>query len=286
MRTPELKKTILRMAGKKEFYGYEMHKKLEKRDINIGIGRLYSILGEMKQEGFLKDRWEKSQNGPKRRVYQTGEKGIEERNRILMDAIKTIHEFYTEYLLGLPPEHSVFNMMSDQLISDLQQNSNIAYAATRFSGPVRKLISSLQKKILGNIYAIQSNENGIDLNLENVSVLNGTFDDMPVKDNHLDLLIVTGNITSECLDSCLSEWRRVVNRDGTLAIVTPTAVIADYRDPLDIGEFIEQREHPRLESAENLNLDILSNEMAKYFENIETSKVVHITVLRATGPNR
>jgi DNA-binding PadR family transcriptional regulator len=263
-----------------------MHKKLEKRNINIGIGRLYSILGEMKQEGFLKDRWEKSQNGPKRRVYQTGEKGIEERNRILMDAIKTIHEFYTEYLLGLPPEHSVFNMMSDQLISDLQQNSNIAYAATRFSGPVRKLISSLQKKILGNIYAIQSNENGIDLNLENVSVLNGTFDDMPVKDNHLDLLIVTGNITSECLDSCLSEWRRVVNRDGTLAIVTPTAVIADYRDPLDIGEFIEQREHPRLESAENLNLDILSNEMAKYFENIETSKVVHITVLRATGPNR
>jgi len=285
MRTPELKSTILRMAGKNEFYGYEMHRKLEEREINIGIGRLYSILGEMKEEGLLEDRWEKSQSGPKRRVYQTGKKGDEERNKILMDAIRTVHEFYTDYLLSLPPEHSVFNIMSDFLTSDMQTNLNVAYTATRFTGPVRKLISSLTKKITGNIYAIHSNENGIDLDLENVSVLNGSFDDMPVKDNHLDLLIVTGNIRSDCLESCLNEWRRVVNSGGTLAIVTPTAVLADYRDPLDIGEFIEQREHPRIEPAENLNLDILSNEMAKYFEKVETKKVVHITVLRATGPN-
>ena len=48
MRTQELKKVILRLVGNREFYGYEIHRQLEERNINIGIGRLYSILTDMK----------------------------------------------------------------------------------------------------------------------------------------------------------------------------------------------------------------------------------------------
>ncbi len=285
MKTPELKTAILRLAGKGEFYGYEIHKKLEQRKITVGIGRLYSVLSEMKDDGLLKDRWEKSQNGPKRRVYRTGRKGDDAREKILLNAIKTVHEFYTEYLLSLPPKLSVFNMVSDLLIEKLPKKANLAYAATRFSGPVKKLIENLQQEFPdGNLYAIHSKENNTNLDLGKVSVLDGTFEDIPMKDDYLDLLAVTGNIRSDCIDSCLREWHRVLTGKGTLAIVAPTAVITKYKDPLGIGEFIEQREHPRLESAESFDVDILTSKMRKYFEKVDVKQVVHITVLRGFKP--
>jgi len=122
------------------------------------------------------------------------------------------------------------------------------------------------------------------LGLDEVSILDGTFEDIPVKNDYLDLLIVTGNIKSDCLDSCLGEWQRVIGAKGTLAIVTPTALLAKYEDPLEIGEFIEQREHPRLESEDSLDLEILTNEMKKYFEMVDVRQVVHITVFRGFNP--
>lgn len=285
MRTPELKTAILRMVGKDEFYGYEIHKKLEQRKIKIGIGRLYSILSDMKNEGFLKDRWEKSQSGPRRRVYRIAKKGNLARDEILSEAIKTVHEFYVEYLFSLPSEHSVFNIVTSFLVEKLPKKANVAYAASRFSGPVMKIMESLQEKFPeGNLYAIHPREKNVQLGIDAVSIVDGTFEDIPMKDDYLDLLVVTGNIRSDCLDVCLREWQRVLGENGRLAIITPTALLAKYNDPLDIGEFIEQREHPRLDSENLLDLKILSNEMKKYFDYVDIDKVVHITVIRGSNP--
>jgi len=286
MRTPELKTTILRMAGKGEFYGYEIHKKLEQRKIKIGIGRLYSILSEMKNKGFLKDRWEKSQSGPRRRVYRIAQKGSKARDDILGEAIKTVHEFYMEYLFSLPPELSVFNMVSDLLVENLPQDANAAYAASIFSGHIRKIMGSLQEKFpRGNLYAIHPREKNIQLGMDSVSLVDGTLEDIPMKDNYLDLLIVTGNIKSDCLDVCLREWQRVLGENGRLAIITPTVLLTKFDDPLDIGEFIEQREHPRLDSEEHLDFKTLSNEVKKHFDQVDVDKVVHITVIRGSNPS-
>ncbi|TET11773.1 MAG: PadR family transcriptional regulator [Candidatus Thorarchaeota archaeon] len=287
MRSAELKKAILKIAGKGEFYGYEIHRNLEQKKITIGIGRLYSILAEMKSEGLLKDRWEKSNSGPRRRVYRTAKLGDQERELILMEAIRTVHEFYIEYLNSLPPEHSAFTMITDLLVQKLPKDATIAYAASRFAGPVRKIISNLQDRLPeGNLYAIHPTEKGAEFGMENVSFVSGTFEDIPMKDDYLDLLVVSGNISSDTLDACLSEWQRVVNGKGTLAIASPTALMAKYKDPLEIGEFVEQREHPRLDSEDSLDLEILTNEMKKYFGRVVEKKVVHITVLRGFKPLR
>ncbi|MHA2027616.1 MAG: PadR family transcriptional regulator [Candidatus Thorarchaeota archaeon] len=289
MRSPELKSAILKMTGKSEFYGYEIHKELEHKKIKIGIGRLYSVLGEMMKEGLLKDRWEKSQSGPKRRVYRISKKGNKARDVILGEAIRTVHDFYMEYLQSLPPEHSVFNTVSDMLGSKMPKNAQMAYAADRFSGPVKKLVASLQARFPnGNLYAIHPLENGNsnDLGMENVSIVDGTFKDIPMKENYLDLLIVTDNVTRDCLSSCLDEWKRVVNENGTLALVMPTALLVEYKDPLGIGDYIEQREHARLDSDNPLYSDVLVKEMKKHFEHVDVDKVVHITIIRGFNPRK
>jgi hypothetical protein len=61
-------------------------------------------------------------------------------------------------------------------------------------------------------------------------------------------------------------------------------LLSKYVDPLDIGEFIEQPEHPRLDSEDLLDLEILSNEVKKYFAHVDVDKVVHITVIRGFNP--
>jgi len=287
MRTQDLKSSILRIAGKGEFYGYEIHRKLQENKIEVGIGRLYSILAEMKDDGLLKDRWEKSQSGPKRRIYRTAKKGDMKRDEILVEAIKTVHEFYTDYLNNLPPELSVFNSISKILAENLPENANMAYATTRFSEPVKKIIMSLVNEFKeGKLYAIHPRENNVEFGINAVSLVDGTFEDIPMKDNYLDLLVVTGNIRKDCLNSCLKEWQRVVGSNGTLAIISPTALLMKYEDPLGIGEFIEQREHPRLDSDDSLDVDFLTNEMKKYFERIDMKEVVHITLLRGFTPLR
>jgi len=284
MRTPELKTTILRMAGEREFYGYEIHKELEQKKIKIGVGRLYSVLAEMKDEGLLKDRWEKSQSGPKRRIYQIGKKGQNEREKILMEAIRTIHEFYTEYLLSLPPENSVFNIISEILTENLSEESKIGYASTKFSGPLRKILTELTQKMPdGKVYAISQQAKELDLGLEDVHSIEGTFEDLPMKDSFLDLLIVTGNVKKDSLTTYLSEWRRVLSKDGVFAFVAPTATITKFKDPLGIGEFIEQREHPQQDGEETLSSEILRKEMSNYFERVEERRIVHITILLGVG---
>lgn len=285
MRTHDLKTSILRIAGKGEFYGYEIHRKLQENKIEVGIGRLYSILAEMKDEGLLKDRWEKSQSGPKRRIYRTAKKGEIKRDEILTDAIKTVHEFYTDYLNNLPPELSVFSTISKVLSENLPENANMAYAATRFSEPVKKIITSLINELpKSKFYAIHPRENNVDLGINEISLVDGTFENIPMKDGYINLLIVTGNIRKDCLQSCLREWQRVVDNKGTLAIISPTALLVKYEDPLRIGEFIEQREHPRLDSEDSFDVDVLIDEMKKYFGRIDIRDVVHITVLRGFNP--
>lgn len=285
MRTYELKTTILRIAGKGEFYGYEIHRKLLENKIEIGIGRLYSILAEMKDEGLLKDRWEKSQSGPRRRIYRTAKKGDMKRDEILLEAIKTVHEFYTDYLYSLPTELSVFNIISKVVSENLPKNANIAYAATRFSEPVKKVIASLVNELpKSKLYAIHPREDIVDLGISEISIVDGTFEDIPMKDSYLDLLIVTGNIKKDCLQSCFKEWQRVIGSNGILAIISPTALLAKYEDPLTIGEFIEQREHPHIDSEDSFDMDFLTDEMKKYFRLIDVQEVVHISILRGIKP--
>ncbi|MFW9835322.1 MAG: helix-turn-helix transcriptional regulator [Candidatus Thorarchaeota archaeon] len=284
MRTPELKKIILRMSGKSEFYGYEIHKKLEEKQIKIGIGRLYSVLGEMKDEGLLVDRWEESRSGPKRRIYKIGQRGVKERDKILMDAIRTVHEFYTEYLMTLPPEHSVFNKISEILTKGLSQKSTIGYVATKFTGPLKKIIGQLRNDIEeGKVYAIAEKASEEDLGVTNVLVIEGTFEDLPIKNEFLDLLVVTGNLRGDSLEEYFSEWQRVLSKNGVLAIVTPTTTIATYEDPLEIGEFVEQREHPRTEDSNLLSQEIIQSKMTHFFKETEEHRVVHITVLLGRG---
>ncbi len=122
MKSDDIKKGILRIFRGGELYGYDIHKKLGTMDVDIDLSRLYRILNDMKKEGLLESRWEKSQSGPRKRMYRVTEGGQEKLREILLEAIEMVHGFYGEYLMGLPPEGNplleILNLMTESLRLD------------------------------------------------------------------------------------------------------------------------------------------------------------------------
>lgn len=70
MRTEDLRRTMLKSFGGREFYGYEVHKELASKKIEVGISRLYRVLTEMWRDKLLEGRWEKGQHGSRKRAYR------------------------------------------------------------------------------------------------------------------------------------------------------------------------------------------------------------------------
>jgi len=284
LRTKELRKIILSTIGGRTFYGYELHRQLLSENIEVGISRLYRTLNIMLNEGLLEGRWEKSPLGPKKRMYGLGEKGKREREKILFDAIQTVHSFYGEYLLNLPPKINVFNKISRLLATGLKGKVNIAYVIDDYSVVHEKVLYGLHKQTPeGRIYLVKPNSLEVDLRLDNLLSLEGGCTSIPLKDNFLDLVDVTGVPRKDLLEASLKEYHRVLKQSGTLAIVTPTIFVHKYEEPLTIGNFMEKYEH-EMQGTEYTDGEMLRALLKKFFQKIQERSIVHISIFLASEP--
>jgi PadR family transcriptional regulator PadR len=282
MKKKELKRDILKIFGDREFYGYELHKKLSALGVKIEISRLYRILNEMLKEELLEGRWEKSYLGPKKRVYKIGEKGREELNKILLSAIKTVHGFYAKYIIGLPTQTNPINNISSLLVKDLKEGT-LGYLIGRYSGMHEIIIRQINNYVPKTIkYFIKPPSLKMKLKLENLIMLNGTYNDISFRDNYLDLLIIIDLPSTNLLEESFAEWHRVVKQHGKIAIITPTILINNYRDPLTIGNYIEKYEHERIEKGEYINKKHLQKILKNYFKKIEEKEIIHMTIFLAS----
>lgn len=285
MRTEDLKRIILKMFGDKEFYGYEVHKKLVSEDVKVDISRLYRVLNEMLREGLLEGNWERSRFGPRKRVYRLGRKGREELNKILLDAIKTIHGFYGTYLMNLPPKDNPIDSICSLLTDALKGQGNIAYVTLERSVMHERIIRTLHSKApQGKLYFIKPDSMQMDLKLDNLLFLDGAYNNISLRKDYLDLLIVIDVPQKDSLATALREWHRVLKHNGTLAILTPTVLIHKYEDPWTIGDFIEKYEHEIVENGEHIDIEFLQTELKNFFQKIEERQIVHMTIFLASGP--
>jgi DNA-binding PadR family transcriptional regulator len=285
MRTGDLKQTILKLFGNREFYGYEVHKVLLSEDVKVEISRLYRVLSEMRREELLESRWEKSRIGPRKRVYQLGEKGKEELNNILVDAIKTVHGFYGAYLMSLIPKVNVFDDVVRSFTEGFKGYENVAYVISKHSRMNEVLISHIQSKLpQAKIFLVKPGPLEIDLKLDNLYLFDGFYHDIPLKTDFADCMIVIDLPKKENLERALKEWHRVLNSNGKLAILTPTILLESYEDPITIGDFIEKHEHETIEKGEHIDKSILEEHVKQHFNAIEEESIVHMTILRASEP--
>lgn len=271
------------LVGNKEFYGYEIHKTLENQGINIEISRLYRILNEMLKDNLFSSRWEKSTSGPKKRVYKLDRNGRKIREKILVDAIGVVHKFYGEYLVSLPSEINVFDMITDYFKDQINDTSKIGILTQRQSKIVEIIIKKIHKKTsLAKFFIIKPTSFKLNIKLKNLMFVEGDFSSIPLKDNYLNLLIVMGIPDKSLFNESLKEWSRIVNSKGELVVIAPTVLIEDYKDPKSIGEFFEEFEHYESQTMDKIGMDEMKRDLKKLFRNVEKTEIVHVTIFKAS----
>jgi len=284
VKTVDLKKTILKVFGGREFYGYEVHKVLLSRGVEIEISRLYRVLTEMLREGLLEGRWEKSRKGPKRRIYKMGEKGKDELDTIFLDAIQIVHMFYGKYLMSLAPKVNVLDTIYSPLTDELKKQSNIACVTPQYT-PMHEWFVRVVHRISpqGQLFLVKQESVQVDLKLDNLTVLNGSYCDIALRTDFLDLLVIMDLPSKNSLEEALKEWCRVLKQDGKLGILTPTILLEKHEDPLTIGDFVEKYEHETIEKGEKIDKTILQAQLQTFFATVEERQIVHMTILQASA---
>jgi PadR family transcriptional regulator PadR len=285
MRTDEIKKRILKTFRRGEFYGYDIHKRLDQDGIKIERSRLYRVLNEMAREDLLISRWEKSTAGPKKKMYVIGKEGKRKLREIHHEAIQTVHDFYGDYLMSLYPEIKVFDDIFDWLTEGLKGDAKVAYLVTSNSPMHEMVIRSLSQRVpKGRMYVIASKSLTRELIVETGVLLRGGYDNIPLRDQFLDMIICISLPKIDVLKDTLDELNRVLNDDGKMGVITPSILLQEHKDPLTIGDYIERYEHEVIERGEHLNKEDLQSLMKSKFKNIKEKELVHLTLLLASKP--
>lgn len=282
MRTDDLKRAILILLRNTEFYGYDINRRLAQQDMGSNSSRLYGVLNEMLKERLLRHRWERSKEGPRKKMYSLTDKGREELNEILKKSISTVHSFYGDYLRSLFPKVDVHGDFLKIMTDGQKEGDSLAYLSTKFSGTEQILIRILhQKNPHGKIYLIKPSTLDFSFEMENVTVIDGTSYDLPFKDNFVDRLITIGVPAQETLDESVKEWRRAINDGGRLIVVTPSILVQDHDEPMNIGDFVEMIEHQVVEKGSHVTPDLFFASLESQFNSVVVREVVHLTFITA-----
>jgi PadR family transcriptional regulator, regulatory protein PadR len=277
MKNNDLKKTILKECSNGQFYGYEINKKLTAKRVQIEIGRLYIILNQMEKEKLISSRWEKSNKGPKKKYYKITENGEKVLHQETLTAIHTIHEAYWAYLMKIKPQKSVFHKIARLIVNEPNRNDNITYFSDDLSPMHEKLLSALQElKPETTIYFVRPKDEKLNQPVEKTVYLEGEYDDFPLKNEFADLLIINGLPKKEKMNPSIQEWTRILREEGKIAVIVPTVILHQPKNPMSLTDFIEQLEH---KTGEKYDHKWIMEIITTFFENVEEKKILHITII-------
>lgn len=244
MKKHDLTSKILNTIGYEEIHGYDLHKEIAFHGTTISQSRLYSILADMVSNGLLTERWETSKHGPRKKMFALSETGLEQRMLLLIDSINSVHRFYVEYLGRLPQESNFFDQIWSTLTNKIPEKPRVAVLISHLSQPVRYLLSRSHNHFSDGVFYILKKP---DTELEGIGkdwlILDGIYDNIPLKDEYLDLLVVVGFHRSYANAAVVQEWHRTIRKNGTLAVMTSAIQTSEPKTPLSLGDFIETYQH-------------------------------------------
>ncbi len=281
----DLRRAILDLFRKGDLHGYEVKKRLELEGMIVDIGRIYTILNELNVEGLLSDRWERSESGPRRRIYSLDEKGKQEVKSNLLAAIQIVHKYYTDYIVSLYPKIDIMGDCVKLLIRGLEGKTNIGFFTPKRYPTLDMWLSRLQKELPeSNFYLIKPSHVDIKLVTGNTNILNGSYVDLPLKEDFVDLLMLYDLPNETQLKSSIREWHRVLSPKGNLGIITPSVLVNKQADPIDIGDFVEKYEHEVRGESNYIEGETLKNDLSNLFRQIEENLIIHMTLMMAFEP--
>ena len=222
-----LKDRILLLLDRAPRYGYDLLKTLKEHDSTLIITTLYRWLHQMESQGLVASDVQPSPNGPPRRVYRVGDRGVARLREMMRDSLEIILHFYEEYSryrLGcvcklIPDDADLFN--GRVLYSSCSQPNEFDTTLVRL---IAKKCSTTKLHVLGD--GLPTSEAEIPHRL-----VKGDLTDVRVPSGRYSLVWLNGVPEHQVLHLALVEIRRILADDGTLFITAPLTFFDEPHTP-------------------------------------------------------
>ena len=264
-----------------EMYGYEIQRLLSSQGEKLQLSYVYKTLKEMCDEGLLQGQLREGERGPQTRQYRLTAKGRKELGKIFGEATELIHDFYEEYVAGLPPE-----FFSDRFQTMLRE----VYGGRRIVGLIisepltvvhREILNGLlRRKGAERTYLIKPPHIIAEVERPNLTVLDGTFDDIPMKDKSLDAMIVVDIQDATYHERCCKEFLRVLRAGGVMVACCPFVGLGGTNDPLDVGEFMKKTKFT-LSGRPYLDKETIKKTLTEHFDYVDMANMGFLTAFVA-----
>ena len=238
----EMTAAILGAIQQGATYGYAIHRALGDAGLGVRLNHLYPVLRRLEDEGLITSSVVEGERGPNRRAYALtadGRKRLEER---LVDSIAVVRLAYLDHLAA---DETTMRRALD-LLAKYMPHAKLRGRTAMIVPPgylselnFRWFLSQLFEVAQGQVFLIRP-QGSFEIEEPQVTLLDGSETYVPLRDGHVDQVILVWIPRKRQWSRPLDEATRVLRRPGIVAIILPDALIArDVRIPIGIGAFME-----------------------------------------------
>ncbi|MDE1854037.1 MAG: PadR family transcriptional regulator [Thaumarchaeota archaeon] len=231
-----LRRLILRILANRELSGYEAWKELGAKGVKIRTNYLYMILAEMHRRELLKGRWVEGRRGPRRHLYTPSRKGEEELRKLLAESIEFVAAAFAQANMTARnlPEHvsSVRASFTSMGVPTPGSGKRIVLTTPSLD-PL--ICFPLSYQAFGeafpaaSVVVVKPPGTTFTVDAPNVTFLDGSRCNMPMKDGFADYLLLEGFPAGAPVEVTLAECYRVLKDRGYLIIRLPSVMTEEKK---------------------------------------------------------
>src|SRR5579875_2105687 len=282
---------------KREMTGSEIFRELSQKGIETWQNHVYTLLTKMEENGVLKSRWVENPNGrgPRKHLYRLGKMGEERRALMVKDSIELLmSEFIRtnskvrdlkDHIEGFR-ENFAFAQTGRTNIG--QTGSEVIVMTIPYYDPlichpvsINALAEAFPKSL---VYVVKPKEMKFSSQKENLKLLDGSRNDLPLKDEFADYLLLEGFPKEASLQATLSESERVLKENGCLGIQVSEVMIEERRPAyVSFSEFVAKAFYQTCAQDRVVSLNELRSLITKDFRRFTETKAFGNIVIWAIG---
>jgi DNA-binding PadR family transcriptional regulator len=286
----DLRRLVLRTLVEREAYGYELLGELAAKGVELRPNYLYMILAEMERDGLLLGRWTRRPGGagPRRHVYTLSEKGEKEYTNLVKDSLGLLmgaffHHNQTREDITRHKERVRDLVDSLDTAPHNLKGARVVIAIPSYDPLVCfPLYYYAWAEAFPNasIHLVKPRHLKLPASRPNVSLLDGSRNDIPLKDGFADLVVLEGIPNNATARETVAECMRVLKNGGNLIVRVSNSMTEERRSNyMSLFYFIERSFYELQGEDGKVSVNGLKKMLARHFADVRDSEFQGNTTL-------
>ncbi len=297
----QLRASVIRILVDAELPGYSIYKLLATKGIDVWPNHVYVLLAKMERGGLLKSRWTGDRGEvPRKHLYSLSQLGNREYNKLVEGSLGVIMDrFFNE---NLSFEDMSFHVKLarevgfGKLANWSQENAFRLVIASPSYDPLicfPKFYYILSQAYPHcSIYVVRRTWEKPLEGRRNLTFVDGFRNDMPLRENFADSILLQGFPASSSVEKTLAECLRVLKDDGSLLLEVSETLTREGRIPYntDFPQYVLKLFYELYGQDRIVRIQDVSNLLSIHFESVKSvnrgGKVIFYAaerLVKATG---